>query len=186
MILCALAFRFGPPNTPTCHRSRRTRCSASNARSAITRIALNLISRWAYFTDLGKKWSRVPRATVLPNARERLNALVNADVKAVGLITPEEDVQHALRPDASMSLAQRLEQFLGTGGDPAWRAARLTSLEMRVPGTSATAHVDYQRSVVRTTDPIPLRTFALICARYLAGLGEDEVSALEAQFDKHA
>jgi hypothetical protein len=149
-------------------------------------LALNLVSRWAYFTDLGKKWSRVPRATVLPDARQRLEALRSADVKGVGLTTPEEDVQHALRPDASMSLAQRLEQFLGAAGDPAWRAARLTSLEMRVPGTGAMAHIDYKRSVVRTTDPVPLRTLTLICARYIAGLSEAEVSDLERGFDARA
>ncbi len=146
-------------------------------------IALNLASRWAYFTDMGKKWSRVPRATVLPKARERLDVLSNADVKAVGLLTPEEDVQHALRPDASMSLARRLEQFLGAAGDPAWRAARLTSLEMRVPGTGATAQIDYQRSVIRTSDPVPVRTLALVCARYMASLDESEVTALEKEFD---
>lgn len=146
-------------------------------------FALNLASRWAYFTDIGKKWSRVPRANILPGAQARLRTLLNADVSGVGLITPEENVQHQLRPDASMSLGKRLEQFIGAEGDPAWRAARLTALEMRVPGTNATAHIDFGRSVVRTTAPVPLRTYALLCARYVAGLGEEEVAALEAELD---
>jgi hypothetical protein len=126
----------------------------------------------------------VPRATVLPDARRRLDVLVNADVKAVGLTTPEEDVQHSLRPDASMSLAKRLEQFLGAAGDPAWKAARLTSVDMRVPGTGAMAQIDFRRSVVRTTDPVPLRTLALICARYVAGLGDEDIAALEDEFGR--
>lgn len=146
-------------------------------------IALNLATRWAYFTDIGKKWSRVPRATVLPDARGRLEMLLHADVSGVGLTTPEENVQHQLRPDASMPLGRRLEQFLGSEGDPAWRAARMTALEMRVPGTSATAQIDFQRSVVRASAPIPLRTFALLCARYVAGLQDHEIAELEAQFD---
>src|SRR4051812_38204614 len=67
--------------------------------------------------------------------------------------------------------------------DPAWRAPRLTTLEMRVPGTRATAHIDFKPSVVRATDSMPIRTFALICARHVAGLDEAEVADLAAKLD---
>lgn len=146
-------------------------------------IALNLGSRWAYFTDIGKKWSRVPRSTVLPAARGRLQALSNASVKAVGLVTPEEDVQHSLRPDAQMSLAERLEEFRDKAGDPAWRTARLPFVEMRIPGTGAMAHIDYRRSVVRADAPVPVRTLALLCAQHVAGLDESDLAELEREFD---
>lgn len=166
-----------PPPTSARVPGRRERAASDYS------LALNLVNRQAYFTDIGKKWSRVPRSNVLPEARSRLNTLLDADVNGVGLTTPEENVQHQLRPDASMSLGQRLEQFLGDEGDPAWRAARLTALDMRVPGTGATAHIDFRRSVVRATAPVPLRSFALLCARYVAGLSEPEVAELEATFD---
>jgi hypothetical protein len=53
-------------------------------------IGLNLISRRAYFTDIGAKWSRVPRANVLPLARERLRTLETPDVRGAGIVTAEE------------------------------------------------------------------------------------------------
>jgi hypothetical protein len=142
-------------------------------------LAVDLITRQAYFTDIANKWNRVPRPGALPDARARLETLTDAHVAGVGLITPEENVQHQLRPQASMSLAQRLEQFLGHDGDPAWRAARLTSVEMRVPGSATMAYIDFGRSVVRVDAPIPLRTFVLLCARYVAGLEQTEIEELE-------
>jgi hypothetical protein len=113
----------------------------------------------------------------------RLKALIDTNVTGVGLITTEENVQHQLRPQASMSLADRLQEFLGRDDDPAWRAARLTSVEMRVPGTETTAYIDFARSVVKADRPVPLRIFVLLCARYVAGLEEDELRDLERTFD---
>jgi hypothetical protein len=142
-------------------------------------LALNLISRRAYFTDIGAKWSRVPRANVLPDAKQRLPTLQTSDVRGAGLVTTEENITQTLRPSSKMSLAQRLEQLLEAETDYAFRAARLELLEVRVPGTDATATVDFRRSVVRASVPVPLRTFALLCGRFVAGLHEDELAELE-------
>ncbi|HSD81602.1 MAG TPA: hypothetical protein VLB47_13105, partial [Solirubrobacteraceae bacterium] len=52
--------------------------------------------------------------------------------------------------------------------------------------TRATAHIDFKRSVVRTTDPVPIRTFALVCARHVVALGESEVAKLESSSTRGA
>jgi hypothetical protein len=80
-----------------------------------------------------------------------------------------------------MTLAERLEQLLAQESDLAFRAARLESLEVRVPDTEATASIDFYRSVVRTSVPVPLRSYALFCARFVAGLNANEIAELEAQ-----
>src|SRR5262249_2116656 len=118
-------------------------------------LGLNLISRYAYFTDIPTKWSRVPRAEQLPDARLRLSTLAGGEVWGAGIITSEENITHTLRTSHRMSLAERLEQLLSNEGDVAFRAARLASLEVQVPGTTATAHIDFNRSVVRASAAIP-------------------------------
>ncbi len=146
-------------------------------------FALNLVSRRAYFTDIGKKWSRVPRANVLPDARNRITSLASEDVRGAGIVTTEENITETLRPTSSMSLAQRMEQILEQTADVAFRAARLTSLDVRVPGTNATASIDFYRSVVRTEVPVPVRSYALLCARFVTGLLPDEIAELEGRLD---
>ena len=143
-------------------------------------LAVNLVSRIAYFTDIGNKWNRVPRNYNLPNAESRLDLLSSASVTGVGVVTSEEEMTHSLRPTASEPVADRLRQLLSSDGDPAWRAARIKSLELQVPGTSATAAIDFERSVVRTSDPVPLLPFAILCGRFVAGLTDEEIAELEA------
>lgn len=143
-------------------------------------LSVNLASRVAYFTDIPNKWNRVPRNYNLPIAEARLDTLASADVTGVGVVTSEEEMSHSLRPTAHEPVADRLRQLLSGDGDPAWSAARIKSMELRVPGTSAVASIDYERSVVRTSDPIPLLSFALLCGQYLAGLNEDELQELDA------
>jgi hypothetical protein len=144
-------------------------------------IGLNLISRKAYFTDIGEKWSRVPRSKVLPHARERLQSLRTSDVRGAGLVTSEENIRETLRVSAKASLADRLEYLITNDDDYAFRAARLESLEVRVAGTNATAFIDFHRNVVRASAPIPLRTFGLLCARFVVGLTEEEVVELDSR-----
>lgn len=146
-------------------------------------IAVNLRSRVAYFTDLPSKWNRVKRTELLPEARSRLRTFEPGAVNGVGLVTPEENVSHELRPTASMPLGERLEQFLGEENDAAWRAARLTSLNVNVPGTSLSAQVDFRRCVVKASESVPLRSLVMLCGRYVAGLTESELDALAASMD---
>jgi hypothetical protein len=144
-------------------------------------LSLNLISHRAYFTDIGAKWNRVPRANVLPEVRERLRTLSTNDVRGAGILTTEENITQTLRPSSKVPLAQRLAQLLEAEADFAFRAARLETLDVRVPGTAAMAHIDFRRSVVRTSDSVPLRTLALLCARFVAGLRDEELIELEAR-----
>ena len=145
-------------------------------------LAVNLINRIAYFTDAGRKWSRKPRAP-LPEAQPRMELLRRSEVLGVGITTTEETMSMELRPTATMALGQRLEQVVGQGGDAAWRAARINSIDLQVAGTSSVAHIDFGRSVVRTTAPIPLRTYVLLLAEYVAGLEPEELNALTRELD---
>lgn len=142
-------------------------------------LAINLVRRRAFFTDIATKWNRVPRTDVLPEARARQELLTDPAVLGVGLITTEENVRVDLRPTATETLGRRLQQYVGEGEEPAWRTARIRSLVLRVPGSGAEAHADFERSVVRTTEPVPLRTFVLLVARFVAALSSDELTRLE-------
>jgi hypothetical protein len=140
-------------------------------------LALNLIRRKAYFTDIGRKWTRMHKAKSLPDIRDRLAAFDGGDVLGVGIETPEENVSHELRSTATRSLAEHLEPFVQ--GQTAWRIAHLRWLELRVPGTDIAARVDFQRNVVRADSTIPLRTFVILVAKYVAALNDEELEQLE-------
>jgi hypothetical protein len=148
-------------------------------------LALNLINRRAYFTDIGRKWSRTPRDQPLPRARERIETL-GTGVLGIGLLTSEENIRHELRSTAQRSLAENLAEFIGPLSPVGYRAARITSLDVRVPGSSAVAKIDFNRSVVSTSSPIPLRSFAVLCARFVAGLSEAEIGDLSMRLDGEA
>lgn len=141
-------------------------------------IALNLIRRIAYFTDAGRKWSRVPGATELPLARELMPLLGSRDVRSLGLVTREEKVSHQLRNTSTAPLADRVEHFLASEDTAAWQSARVTTLDVRVAGTAAVAHIDFERSVVKTDVPVPIRAYATLCGRYVAQLNDDELREL--------
>jgi hypothetical protein len=136
-----------------------------------------LIRRHAFFTDIGRKWSKVPKPKSLPDARERLASLDQPVVLGAGILTPEEHVSHELRSSATSSLADRLGPFIEA--DPSWRSARLQWLELKVPGTDLKAHVDFARDVVRADASIPLRTFVMLIGEFVAALTGDELHGLE-------
>jgi hypothetical protein len=142
-------------------------------------IGINLGSRIAYFSDIGEKWSRVPRTEALPLAAARLPSLRTSDVRGAGLVTVEENIRETLRVSARVSLADRLEQLVTNEQDYAFRAARLETLDIRIPSSDATAHIDFHRSVVRTSKSIPLRAFVMLCARFVAALTLEELTDLE-------
>ena len=96
-------------------------------------IALNLIRCQAYFTDIGNKWSRVPRPKALPYVKEALDVLGDANVLGVGLLTTEEDMSVTLRPSATKSLRERVEQYIGEQPDAAWKARGLQKSICRCP-----------------------------------------------------
>lgn len=139
-------------------------------------LALNLIRRIAYFTDIGIKWNRMPKAKDLPQVGERLQDFEGRDVLGAGIETPEENVSHELRSTATRSLAEHLAPFVE--GETGWRSARLRWLELRVPGTDLTARVDFNRNVVQADASIPLETFALLVGRYVVPLTGEETERL--------
>ncbi|HEX3361330.1 MAG TPA: hypothetical protein VHS74_10095 [Solirubrobacterales bacterium] len=141
-------------------------------------LGINLIRRFAYFTDNGRKWSNVPRPKSLPDVRERLQRLGQAAVLGAGIITPEEQVSHELRSTATSSLADRLEPFISD--DPSWRSARLRWLDLKVAGTDVTARVDFSRAVVTAGGSVPLRSLVLLVAEFVAALTEEEMAELHA------
>jgi hypothetical protein len=139
-------------------------------------LAINLLRRQAFFTDTGRKWSRVPKPDFLPDVRDRLPSLDRPNVLGAGILTPEEQVSHELRSTATSSLAERLDPFISE--DPSWRSARLKWLDLRVPGTDTTARVDFSRDVVSAESSIPLRGFVTLIAEFVAALTEDEMERL--------
>jgi hypothetical protein len=143
-------------------------------------LALNLIRRVAYFTDIGVKWNRMPKAKRLPDVRDRLQDFDGRDVLGVGIETPEENVSHALRSTATRSLGEHLAPFVE--GETGWRAARLRWLELRVPGTDLMAKVDFSRNVIQADASIPLETFAKLVGRYVVPLTPDEMERLTGAF----
>jgi hypothetical protein len=146
-------------------------------------FAINLVRCQAYFTDIGAKWSRVKRPEALPYVKEAMDVLGDANVLGVGLLTSEEDMSVTLRPSATMSLRDRVEQYIGEQPDAAWRSARITKVDVQVPGTTATAEVDFNRAVVHTSDAIPLRTFVELVARFVARLTRSEMAELKRSLD---
>jgi hypothetical protein len=142
-------------------------------------LALNMIRRTAYFTDIGHKWNNVKRADALPDIRDRLKDFGGKDVLGVGIETPEENVSHELRSNATRTLAEHLSPFVE--GESGWRTARLQWLELRVPGSGAKAHVDFRRNVIRADESIPIGTFASLVGRYVVALHESEMQRLTDQ-----
>jgi hypothetical protein len=139
-------------------------------------LGLNLVRRVAYFTDNGRKWSRVPRPESLPDVRDRLGSLDQPAVLGAGIITPEEQVSHELRSTATSSLAKRLQPFISE--DPSWRSARLRWLELKVPGTDSNARVDFSRAVVTAGSSVPLRSLVMLVAEFVVALDEEELAQL--------
>lgn len=139
-------------------------------------LAVNMIRRTAYFTDMGHKWSRVKRAEALPEVRDRLQDFGGKDVLGVGIETPEENVSHELRSNATRTLAEHLAPFVE--GESGWRTARLQWLELRVPGSEVKVHVDFRRDVIRADESIPVGTFAALVGRYVVALDDSEMQRL--------
>jgi hypothetical protein len=139
-------------------------------------LALNLIRRTAYFTDIGIKWNRMKKADSLPEIRERIEGFGDRDVLGVGIETPEENVSHELRSTATRTLAEHVQPLVD--GASGWRTARLQWLELRIPGTELTAKVDFRRNVVSADASIPIATFALLLAKYVVALTPDELNQL--------
>jgi hypothetical protein len=146
-------------------------------------FGVNLSSCNAYFTDIGIKWNRVPRPNAMPNVHDYLERLGDATILGTGIQTSEEDMAVTLRPTATHSLKERVEQYVTSEEDAAWRQARVTTIDIRIPGTSAVATIDFKRSVVSTDQSVPLRTFVEIIGRYVALLDESEMGELMASLD---
>jgi hypothetical protein len=108
------------------------------------RRIVHLVNRVAYFSDDFQRFMRTPDAEQLPSVASRMELLTDPAVKGVAVVTAEEDVTIHLRETATHSLGERLDLFAReyTG----WRAARISSLEARVPGVDAVASIDFQRN----------------------------------------
>ena len=115
---------------------------------------------------------------------DALDILDDKTVLGVGLITTEENMSVSLRSTATQTLRARVQQYTGEQQDAAWRSARITNLEMQVPGSPARAKIDFNRSVVHLTDSVPMRKLVELVARYVARLDPDEMGSLKARLDE--
>lgn len=150
-------------------------------------LTVRLGGRRAYFTDVPQKWNRVRKDAPLPRVTDRLDALDSGEVTGVGLLTAQEMVTHELAPTATVGIVDRIRQLVEDDADPAWRNALLTHIDLDVEGTSQTVRIDFRRSVVRVDGgSLPLKTFALLCARYVEGAGDDVLDRLRVSFSKES
>lgn len=140
-------------------------------------LAVNLIRRQAYFTDIGRKWNNMAKEKALPVLGDRLGVLDGPGVLGAGIQTTEERVAHELRSTSTSSIAENINPNIQN--QAAWNTARLQWLELRVPGTTSTARVNFERNLVRAETSVPLRSLVLLTAKYVAALDQEEMAALE-------
>jgi hypothetical protein len=147
-------------------------------------FGINMSRCMAYLTDRGRKWNTVKHAGDMPNVHKYLEHLGDdARILSAGIQTSEEDMSVALRSTATHTLKERVVQYIADQEDAAWKQARITQLEVRVPGVAAEAAIDFHRGVISTNKSVSLRTFVELTARYVARLTDEEVAELLAKLD---
>lgn len=150
-------------------------------------LGINLSRCQAFFTDIGVKWNRVHRPGSLPTVRGFLDRLGDETIKSAAIQTSEEEMAVSLRPTATKSLKEVIEAHVGAQQeDVAWRQARVTTVDIQVPGTDAVATIDFNRSVIGSDQSVPLRSFVELVGRFVAYLSDREMDHLTARLSESA
>jgi hypothetical protein len=140
-------------------------------------LGIQLPNRMVFFSDDGRRYSQVRSDFPLPEIVGREDSLADSAVAGLGLVTQDEDVEITLRETATHSIHDLIEDFV-LRESATWRAARISSITLRLPAFMAEASIDFRRNVIGATRPVPLRQMLTIAARFIAGLNDDELSAL--------
>jgi hypothetical protein len=131
--------------------------------------------------DDGRRYSQVPSDFPLPEIVGREESLSDPAVAGLGLLTRDEDVEITLRETATHSIHD-LIQDLVLPESATWRAARISSMTLRLPAFAAEASIDFRRNVIEASRALPLRQMLAIAAKFIASLNDDELSELNRSF----
>jgi hypothetical protein len=140
-------------------------------------LGIQLPSRMVFFSDDGRRYSQVPSDFPLPEIIGREESLADPAVAGLGLVTQDEDVEITLRETATHSIHDLIEDLV-LRESATWRAARISSMTLRLPAFAAEASIDYRRNVIEASRGLPLRQVLAIAAKFIAGLNADELSEL--------
>jgi hypothetical protein len=99
----------------------------------------------------------------------------------VEVLTPENEVLVRRREGQTIrSESEDLKRFAAGSAHDAVRA-----VTVQAPGTAVEARIDFARRVIDAGDDnVPLRTMALLAARYLSGISEERLHELEHFVDR--
>ena len=140
-------------------------------------LGIQLPNRIVFFSDDGRRYPQVPSDFQLPEIIGREELLGDEAVTGLGLVTMDENVEIKLRESASRSIRDLISDLVHRES-ATWRAARISSMILRMPALAATASIDYRRNVIEASRPIPLRQMLTIAGRFVAALTDRELVAL--------
>jgi hypothetical protein len=130
-----------------------------------------------FFSDDGRRYSQVKSDFPLPEIIGREDLLADEGVAGLGLVTVDENVEIKLRESATHSIRDLIGDLV-LRESATWRAARISSMTLRLPALGAEASIDYRRNVIEASRPLPLRQMLTIAAKFIAGLNNDELRNL--------
>jgi hypothetical protein len=140
-------------------------------------LGIQLPNRMVFFSDDGRRYSQVPSDFPLPEIVGREDFLADEAVAGLGLVTTDEDVEITLRETATHSIRDLIGDLV-LRESATWRAARISSMTLRLPALSAEATIDYRRNVIEASRPLPLRQMLTIAAKFISDLSNDELREL--------
>jgi len=140
-------------------------------------LGVQLPNRTVFFSDDGRRYSQVPSDFPLPEIVGREDLLADEAVAGLGLVTQDEDVEITLRETAAHSIRDLIGDLV-LRESATWRAARISSMTLRLPALAAEASIDYRRNVIEASRPLPLRQMLTIAAKFIADLSNDELLEL--------
>lgn len=143
-------------------------------------LALDVGDLRVFFTDDKRhfnNWSPDGRVRAWAELRP---LLANHNLVEVEALTPENEVRVRRREGRRLrSESEDLDRLMGERSHDA-----VVGVTVEVPGTAAEAKIDFRRRVLDAGDDnVPIRTMALLAARYLSGISEERIEHLSEFLD---
>lgn len=144
-------------------------------------LGLALSTCEVFFSDDGRRFSQARDNAQLPELSQRKGVLNDEAVGGIGLVTPQENVAITLRESATHTIGELIEDLV-TEESQTWRNALIAEMTVEVVAADARVHINFRTRKITATNPISLRTAALLVARYVAAVSEAEMESLERSF----
>jgi hypothetical protein len=134
-----------------------------------------------FFTDDRRHFNNWPAVGPQPRWSDLRLKLADHNIIQVEVLTPENEVVVRRREGQTIrSESEDLKRFAAGSAHDAVRA-----VTVQAPGTAVEARIDFARRVIDAGDDnVPLRTMALLAARYLSGISEARLHELERFLDR--